>query len=759
MGIQINGQNDNISATDGGLTISDLEINQSGISTFNGSVIIGTGATVGFGTTATFNHSVIINDKIRINPDDASTTYQRENKHLHQIRDDVYVQSSVNVGDKAGFDATPLGITSFTWVSAGTSYYSLTTNAHAIPQGTNVLVKDSASGFQEAYNTTSGAGTTITVERAVDPSSELSVANTTVVVYTPADPRGCLNVAKDFAKFEQNTFNPILRGYVGASSSHPVGINTEVFKIELKRDSSTQDSVATLLHSTREMGSKQRLALTIDDGDSYPDGKSLVLTQTGVKITNLDDFTNAKTLLEVQGALTLTPESNVAEAIRIAPAVDASSQQEFGIGLAVNSSHTHPAAKITFKEFDASDSRGDLLFYTRGVNSDSAPEERLRIASTGVATFTNDSPPATGVGVLFVTDDGSATTLGTAATLRVANNGGNSAYSVFEAQSGSGSIRLANDGQFYVSGASTFSNDIRVDRGSAIDGLLGQAYGGYFGLKQADQSYGSEYMILSNNSNTYISCTSGYGIYIRPSANSSSHETIFAHDNTTFKSNIVLDNHQLRRNQHHKGHMEGSYNNVGANSGKSNPIYTIGSSYNPAESTLSNMYGIGYSHGNNASFISFSGLTGWGLYVAADGDCRMFLDGTTGKIAATGTITGSASDVRLKTNIKVIDNPIEKIKKIRGVTFDWVDNITSEYDFHPDNMHETGVIAQEIQEVIPDAVATAPFNGNYTKKSGTDNNYLTVKNEKIIPLCIEAIKKLTAKVEALESEVNTLKGS
>ena len=307
--------------------------------------------------------------------------------------------------------------------------------------------------------------------------------------------------------------------------------------------------------------------------------------------------------------------------------------------------------------------------------------------------------------------------------------------------------------------ADTYLDINIVDRGSAIDGLLGLAYGGYFGLKQADQSYGSEYMILSNNSNTYISCTSGYAIYLRPSANSSSHETIFAHDNTTFKSNIVLDNHQLRRNQHHKGHMEGSYNNVGANSGKSNPIYTIGSSYNPAESTLSNMYGIGYSHGNNASFISFSGLTGWGLYVAADGDCRMFLDGTTGKIAATGTITGSASDVRLKTNIKVIDNPIEKIKKIRGVTFDWVDNITSEYDFHPDSMHETGVIAQEIQEVIPDAVATAPFNGNYTKKSGTDNNYLTVKNEKIIPLCIEAIKKLTAKVEALESEVNTLKGS
>ena len=74
---------------------------------------------------------------------------------------------------------------------------------------------------------TGSTGLTFKVRRSADPSSDLSIANTKVVVYTPADPRGCLNVAKDFAKFEQNTFNPILRGYVGASSSHPVGINTE----------------------------------------------------------------------------------------------------------------------------------------------------------------------------------------------------------------------------------------------------------------------------------------------------------------------------------------------------------------------------------------------------------------------------------------------------------------------------------------------------------------------------------------------------
>mgnify|MGYP001328072630 CR=1 FL=1 len=61
-------------------------------------------------------------------------------------------------------------------------------------------------------------------------------------------------------------------------------------------------------------------------------------------------------------------------------------------------------------------------------------------------------------------------------------------------------------------------------------------YGGYFGLKHADQTYGSEYMMISNDNHTYISCSTDKSIYIRPSANSSSHETVFAHDNSTFKN-------------------------------------------------------------------------------------------------------------------------------------------------------------------------------------------------------------------------------
>jgi len=224
---------------------------------------------------------------------------------------------------------------------------------------------------------------------------------------------------------------------------------------------------------------------------------------------------------------------------------------------------------------------------------------------------------------------------------------------------------------------------------------------------------------------------------------------------TSFGDVKLAAGKHLMRSDHHSGHLEGSYNNVGANSAKSNPIFTIGSSYNPNASTLSNMYGIGYSH-TNASFISFTGASGWGMYVAADGDARVYLGGSNGNISCTGTLYQSASDGRLKTNVVPITDPIEKLKKIRGVTFDWVEDIASEYDFHPHSMHEHGVIAQEVQEVIPDAVDTAPFNGNYTEKNGTDHNFLTVQRDKIIPLLIESIKEQQTLIESLTARIESL---
>jgi len=102
----------------------------------------------------------------------------------------------------------------------------------------------------------------------------------------------------------------------------------------------------------------------------------------------------------------------------------------------------------------------------------------------------------------------------------------------------------------------------------------------------------------------------------------------------------------ITRTTHSSGFLEGSYNSVGANSTKSNPIYTIGTSYNPTDTALSNMYGIGFA---SSGFTSI--LDGWGLYVADNGNARIGLSGTTGRIRTVGTIyadglINSAASVR-----------------------------------------------------------------------------------------------------------------
>jgi hypothetical protein len=126
--------------------------------------------------------------------------------------------------------------------------------------------------------------------------------------------------------------------------------------------------------------------------------------------------------------------------------------------------------------------------------------------------------------------------------------------------------------------------------------------------------------------------------------------------NITSVSNILSGN--LRRTNHNVGHLEGSYNNVGANSAKTNPIYTIGSAYNPSATSVGGMYGIGYAHPNLGSWGS-NKSSGWGLYVAEAGSIHatisrggMWSDGAiqsnTSFILGSAATTLSQSGVQLK---------------------------------------------------------------------------------------------------------------
>jgi hypothetical protein len=136
----------------------------------------------------------------------------------------------------------------------------------------------------------------------------------------------------------------------------------------------------------------------------------------------------------------------------------------------------------------------------------------------------------------------------------------------------------------------------------------------------------------------------------------------------------------------------------------------------------------------------------------------LFIDGSagtaafSGAVTAGGDITAYSSDRRLKDNITLIPNALEKVMSIRGVTFDW--NDTSFYaGFRPKIRHnDAGVIAQEIQAVLPQAVDYAPFDRDDEGNSKSGENYLTVKYEKIVPLLIEAVKELSEQNKKLEEK-------
>jgi hypothetical protein len=102
--------------------------------------------------------------------------------------------------------------------------------------------------------------------------------------------------------------------------------------------------------------------------------------------------------------------------------------------------------------------------------------------------------------------------------------------------------------------------------------------------------------------------------------------------------------------------------------------------------------------------------------------------GISGALNVQGDITAFAtSDERLKDNKTTIANALEKINNISGIAFDW--NEKSEK-----TGSDYGVIAQEIEKILPNAVVTR------------DNGYKAVKYDSLIPLLIEAIKELNAKI-------------
>ena len=118
------------------------------------------------------------------------------------------------------------------------------------------------------------------------------------------------------------------------------------------------------------------------------------------------------------------------------------------------------------------------------------------------------------------------------------------------------------------------------------------------------------------------------------------------------------------------------------------------------------------------------------------------IDGS-GNFISVNNITafGSISDQRLKENIEVIENPIEKIKQLKGVNF----------TYKKDGRKSTGLIAQDLQKVLPEAVYTAETIGDEFKGEKPEE-HLAIRYGNTVGLLVEAIKELEARVKELEGK-------
>ena len=149
-----------------------------------------------------------------------------------------------------------------------------------------------------------------------------------------------------------------------------------------------------------------------------------------------------------------------------------------------------------------------------------------------------------------------------------------------------------------------------------------------------------------------------------------------------------------------------------------------------------------YSDDSGGAIMSFHRANYYAVNFGLDSDNVMRIGGwsaaanrwqldMSGNMTVAGNVT-AYSDIRLKTDIQVIENAIEKVKQIRGVTFKRIDEGS-------DGMRQTGVIAQEVELVLPEAV------------SQDNEGIKNVAYGNMVGLLIEAIKEQQKQIEELKA--------
>ena len=180
--------------------------------------------------------------------------------------------------------------------------------------------------------------------------------------------------------------------------------------------------------------------------------------------------------------------------------------------------------------------------------------------------------------------------------------------------------------------------------------------------------------------------------------------------------------------------------NVGI--GTSSPGYTLDVS--GGTGTMSR-----FTSGGASTYLAITNSSNTG-YIGIDGTNMAFYPTATktgnldssGNFVVSGNVTayGSPSDIRLKENVEVIDNALDKVKQLKGIT----------YDLKSDGNRLTGLIAQDVEKVLPEAV--------YETSTVDDANdkHLAIRYGNTVGLLVEAIKEQQEQIETLTAKVKKL---
>ncbi len=157
-------------------------------------------------------------------------------------------------------------------------------------------------------------------------------------------------------------------------------------------------------------------------------------------------------------------------------------------------------------------------------------------------------------------------------------------------------------------------------------------------------------------------------------------------------------------------------------------------------------------------FISwYSGSTTRGAYLQYVGSSDTMRAFEISDFQSSGNVTAYASDERLKKDFAKVENALEKVCSLEGVTYKWDKETCESVGFKTKfERTEIGLRAQQVQEQFPEVVTGAPFDLDEDGNSMSGNDYLTMYYDRLVPVLIEAIKEQQTQIEGQQKQIDEL---